>query len=192
MREAPMPSEPGKCYAKCLIQDKVLEKKFVGDFLVYTGEDVEKEGVTYREIITKEAGTRWEKKKADRNCLSPNPEDCMVWCLIEVPEESALFYEVTDTSLVKEYKLEAIYTTPIAKKGGYTEWKEVICESDISPALYTKIQENLSVKGYNIGNDNKGKMSSTTQAALKEFQIDYALPIGGLNIETMEALGVDY
>ncbi len=29
------------------------------------------------------SGTEWVKKKADRNCLSDDPNDCLVWCLVE-------------------------------------------------------------------------------------------------------------
>lgn len=31
--------------------------------------------------------TKWVKRKADRNCISEDPNDCLVWCLIEVPAE---------------------------------------------------------------------------------------------------------
>jgi hypothetical protein len=27
---------------------------------------------------------RWIKRQADKNCCSGNPEDCLVWCLVEV------------------------------------------------------------------------------------------------------------
>jgi len=30
------------------------------------------------------ASNQWVKKKADRNCLSADPNDCLVWCLVEV------------------------------------------------------------------------------------------------------------
>jgi len=33
------------------------------------------------------ATTRWEKGKATAACLSANPEDCRVWCLVEVPAQ---------------------------------------------------------------------------------------------------------
>ena len=32
---------------------------------------------------SKLATSRWEKRKADKNCLSSDPNDCLVWCLIE-------------------------------------------------------------------------------------------------------------
>ena len=37
------------------------------------------------EIEVAAASSKWVKKKADKNCLSANPEDCLVWCLVETP-----------------------------------------------------------------------------------------------------------
>jgi hypothetical protein len=44
------------------------------------------EDVTER-IEVSPASTRWEKGKATAACLSANPEDCRVWCLVEVPAQ---------------------------------------------------------------------------------------------------------
>jgi hypothetical protein len=38
-------------------------------------------------IETKPASTKWVKKQADASCLSANPDDCLVWCLVELPAE---------------------------------------------------------------------------------------------------------
>ncbi len=38
-------------------------------------------------IETKPASTKWVKKKADKNCLSADPNDCLVWCLVEQPAQ---------------------------------------------------------------------------------------------------------
>lgn len=45
-------------------------------------------------ILIQSDTTRWVKRKADRNCLSTDPNDCLVWCLIRVPAE----YEVAQES----------------------------------------------------------------------------------------------
>ncbi len=37
------------------------------------------------QIETAPASTKWVKKKADKNCLSADPNDCLVWCLVETP-----------------------------------------------------------------------------------------------------------
>ncbi len=44
------------------------------------------------EVITetteiKPASSQWIKKEANQNCLSADPRDCDVWCLIEIPAE---------------------------------------------------------------------------------------------------------
>ena len=44
--------------------------------------------------IVKAAGTKWIKKRADKNCLSNDPNDCMVWCLVEIPVE----YQLTNSN----------------------------------------------------------------------------------------------
>jgi len=38
-------------------------------------------------IETKPASSKWVKRQADKNCLSADPNDCLVWCLVEVPAE---------------------------------------------------------------------------------------------------------
>ncbi len=36
-------------------------------------------------IETSPASTKWVKKRSGDNCLSADPDDCMIWCLVEVP-----------------------------------------------------------------------------------------------------------
>ncbi len=44
------------------------------------------ETVTDR-IETKPAVMKWTRKTTDANCLNANPDDCMIWCMVEVPAE---------------------------------------------------------------------------------------------------------
>ncbi|NNE30035.1 MAG: hypothetical protein HKN16_10375 [Saprospiraceae bacterium] len=37
--------------------------------------------------VLKPASTVWEKRKSERPCNSPDPEDCLVWCRVDVPAE---------------------------------------------------------------------------------------------------------
>ncbi len=41
--------------------------------------------------ISQSSGHKWVKKRADKNCLSNDPDDCMIWCLVEIPEEFRTF-----------------------------------------------------------------------------------------------------
>ncbi len=40
--------------------------------------------------------TKWVRKKADRDCLSADPDDCFVWCMVEVPAQYQLIYRQVD------------------------------------------------------------------------------------------------
>ncbi len=80
----------------------------------------------------------------------------------------------------------------LVKAGGFTEWKEVVCESDITPDLYRKVQEALVAKGYNIGTAGiDGAFGAASKAALVKFQRDNGLPVGQMDIETLKALGIN-
>jgi len=292
------------------------------------------------------ASTKWVKKKADRNCLSADPNDCLVWCLVEVPARNRTITKrvregcaegysdngddctrtvdipaeyttrtwrkletaastrqievpaeyktisrrvvktpattrsvevpaeyttrtirklVTDagTSVARKPKLTSSYTTKVrkpcpsgyvidnsasgvsgaggsgsmgdgdciqveaidatfgsvskrvlktpastrtidipaeyttitkrnlVKKGGFTEWREVLCPENVTGYTTRQIQQALKDRGYDPGPlDNS--MGSRTKAALAKFQKDNGLPVGNLNFETLKALGVSY
>lgn len=179
--------EPGKCYAKCLIQDKY--ETYEEELLIYTGEDPEIEGVEYEKIVFAPAKNKWVKKKADKNCRSADPNDCLVWCLENEPEVSESYYVVVDTNLVKEYKVESISYRELAEPGGYTAWKEIICEEDLTERFWTKLQMALISKGYIKADKIMGR---ATKEALVHYQKSNGLAVGSLTLETLDHLEVDY
>ncbi|MEM9547479.1 MAG: peptidoglycan-binding domain-containing protein [Bacteroidota bacterium] len=184
-----MPSEPGKCFAKCLMPDKY--ETYEEDIIVFTGADSETKGVILEEIVLSPATTTWEKKIADRNCMSNNPDDCLVWCLIEVPEVTKEYLIVTDTNLIKEFRIEKITYQELVKAGGFTEWREVICAADIDKRLYIRIQETLIKKGFGDNIVPNGVVSRPTKEALVNYQKLNGLPVGALDMETLTSLGID-
>lgn len=173
--------------------------------------------VTENKLVT-EATKMWVRGKADKNCLSANPKDCEVWCLKEVPavytkvskrvEKTPAFTNEVDVAAVtkvvprkkiieaeRENKIDvpATYKTimkkVLVKKGGYQEWKEVLCEPMVTDNKISEIQNALKREGYDPGIiDNQ--MGGKTKQALIKFQQDKGLPVGNLNLETLKALGV--
>jgi len=212
------------------------------------------------------ASTKWVRRKGDKNCLSANPDDCMVWCLVEVPTQyetvtktimkvppttkevmlpaeyktlkktvmitppttreitvPAEYLTIKKTVMVKpaetrvieipgEYKTikKRVMTEPaqtrmievpaefktmsnrrLAKQGGYSEWKEVLCQNKIDNIKIKEIQEALRKRGYNPG-PSDDVFGQQTKTALIQFQKDKSLPIGQLDFETLKALGVSY
>ncbi len=164
------------------------------------------------------ASQKWVKGVADKNCLSSNPKDCEVWCLKEVPavyqkvskkveKVAAVTNEVEIAAVTKvvprkklvysayetKTDIPATYKTimkkVLVKKGGFQEWKEVLCEPKITDTKIADIQKALTREGYDAGRiDNQ--MGGKTKQALIKFQQDKGLPVGNLNIETLKALGV--
>ena len=189
--EAGMPSGPG-CYAKCLIPDQYESRPI--PIIEYTGEAYNDPNVKAERITIKEATSKWVKKKADKNCRSRNPDDCLVWCLIETKAEYYDYYTVTDTIANKEFNIQTIEQKEITKVGGFTEWKQVVCENQITPQLYRDLQTALIDFDYipEIERNGNPGFSPTIKAALLKFQKDNSLPQGQLDVDTLVALGVGF
>ena len=187
----PKDFEQGKCYAKCLVTDQYAEDS--EEYIVYTGdeslEDVDFETIS---IEIKAASTRWVKKKADKNCQSADPDDCLVWCLEESPAETKEIRVLKDTSQTTNYEIQSIAQYTLDEKGGFTEWREVLCEKDITLTVVKRIQSSLRELGYYDGqNARVANLAPKTKASLTAYQKDHQLPVGNLDFETLDALGVE-
>lgn len=184
----PMPHEPGKCYAKVLLPNAVNESEII--LPVYTGDDAEYSlDVEIRKVILEHGSeAKWVKKKADRNCLSADPEDCLVWCLVSTPEVAEFYEIVTDTTSNKAFELTRIVTRK--REGGETDWAEIVCENDIDDNLYTDIAMLLIGKGFLKENEAIDYFSPEMKAALAQYQRNNGLASGALTIESLIHMGL--
>jgi hypothetical protein len=245
INDMPPNAEPGKCYARCFTADQyefkeeqVIDKpasvkmknipatyKTVYDTVVVKA--AYKKTLTVpavydtisEEVVTRQATTKWVQKTADAECLSANPKDCQVMCLVEIPAEkktitrrvekvpaSTTTIDIPATIKVVPRKVidvparqekedvPATYKTimkkNLVKKGGFQEWHEILCSQDLTSDRIMRIQTSLKNEGYDPGViDNK--FGPKTKEALLKFQQDKGLPIGNLNMETLKALGVN-
>ncbi len=174
----------GKCYAKAMIPDEY--GNLTSSYPVYIGKGTP-EGVEEKAIVLMPASTKWVKKK-DSKCNSSDPNDCLVWCLVEVPSEVKTVLIVKDTTKIKDFEMRTFEKRVLAKAGGVTELVEIICEKEENTALFRDISTSLVARGYmktaqEIKND-------ALNSALIKFQKDKGLPVGNMNILTMKALGV--
>lgn len=227
------------------------------------------------QVMITPASTKWIKKLGNKNCLSANPEDCQVWCLVDVPavyksveskvkgtcpngytadgddctrsipvapvmgsrkvtklktpastreiaipavyktitkkviktaasskeeEIAAVYKEQTRTvvetpATTREIDVPEVKTTVTKTKlvtaGGFTEWKEVVCEGQMTSELIRSLQLALQREGFPPGPiDNI--FGVQTKAALKKYQEAKKLPIGNLDVQTMKSLGLKY
>ncbi len=162
--------------------------------------------------------TRWETGKVDPNCLSPNPADCRVVCLVEVPAKYTTYsrkvletpsytrelnipaeIKITTKRILKNpastmaYEVPATYKTTMKRqlvKKGFIEWKEVICSDQINTDLVKNVQKALNDKGYDAGPVD-GAWGGKSLVAMNKFQEEKGLPVTKvISLETLQALGV--
>ena len=117
--------------------------------------------------------------------------------VVEIPAEygSTTRRVVKTPATTRTVEIPAQYATVtrrnLVKKGGFTEWREVLCGEKVTGYTIRQIQSALSSRGYDPGpNDNI--LGSRTKAALTKFQKDNNLPVGQLDMETLKALGINY
>jgi hypothetical protein len=175
----------GKCYAKAMIPDKFGKSSKV--YPVYTG-DGKPDGVEEQTIVLQDPTTKWVKKKSDANCLSADPNDCYVWCLVEVPSEKVVAMIVKDTTKIKAFQMQSFEKNTLLETGGVTKLVEVLCENDENTSIFQNLSTALLRRGYLKATQNT--KNEVLIAALVQFQKDKGLPVGNINIKTLEALGV--
>lgn len=69
------------------------------------------------------------------------------------------------------------------------EWKRVLCQTNMTKDLITRIQQALTNKGFNPGPID-GQIGSGTMHAVDRYQQKNNLERGGLTLNTIKALGV--
>ena len=88
-----------------------------------------------------------------------------------------------------EYK--SVSRRQLVKKGGFSEWREVVCDADITSDLVRRVQSALMSRGFDVGTAGADNvMGAATKAALVKFQKENNLPVGQLDLETLKVLGV--
>ena len=72
---------------------------------------------------------------------------------------------------------------------GRLEWRRVMCETNITPEVITRVQQALQASGHHPGPID-GVIGAQTTAAIKAYQKQKGLAVGGLTYETLKSLGI--
>ncbi len=125
--------------------------------------------------------------------FTDNGDDCIRFAEIPAEYTSRSYQKVKTPTQIKEVEIPAEFATvtkkTLVKQGGYTVWKEVLCEDQINGNTIYAIQRALKNRNYDVGNVDQ-VLGSQTKAALTQFQRDNGLPIGQLDVDTLNLLGV--
>jgi len=70
------------------------------------------------------------------------------------------------------------------------QWRQILCETNTTPAVVKRIQNALISAGYRLGFEPDGKLGPGTQSVIRRYQQDNNLPTGGLTLSTIQKLGV--
>jgi hypothetical protein len=197
-----------------LVSDTVLVKpasvKYVGGTITYE--------TTTEEVLVTPETSRWVRMKYDTTCVSKVPEECLVYVLkyypavykkvtkkvqkpssetkeVAVPAEYKITKKKVLVSAAREVKEELpptykkIMRKEILSKGGDVVWTEIICQKDLTKDKIMSVQQALKEAGYDAGTPD-GAMGAQTKLALSKYQKDKGFPVGNLDIETLNALGI--
>jgi len=185
--EFPPAVKDGQCYMKYIAPEKTITQ--TKKIYVYIGdEDLEEVDIKYENIEISPAESKWEKKVLE-NCVSKNPNDCIVACLVETPAKYEVFKILQDTSQSSNFKTVEIQNEILISKGGEVEWVNIVCANDLTHSLKTKIQIELKARGYYQG-EISGELNTATFDALKNFQKENQLRIGLLDLDSISKLGI--
>ena len=124
------------------------------------------------------------KKEKYPDCVSSNPHDCIVACFEETPEVTKKLNIVTDTTQVKDFKVETIEFKKLIEKGGQQMWLGVVCRNKLTPNFIKRLQRALQEVGSYDG-EISGELFGDTLESLKAYQTNHNLPVGFVDLESM-------
>ncbi len=96
--------------------------------------------------------------------------------------------EVT-TAIPAEYTTK---TNTVMTSAAKSEWRQIVCETNATPAKLSEIQNALTKAGFATGRSD-GTIDAGTLAAVRGYQKAKGLPVDGdryINVATVRALGV--
>lgn len=98
---------------------------------------------------------------------------------VEAPKEQVTTIPAVYTDMPKQVKVSE----------ADMEWREILCETNTTPDVVSRLQAALRDKGYDpVWID--GVYGSETRAAVDAYQRDHGLATGGLTMKTLQHLGV--
>ncbi len=188
MNVPPRPdARPGECFKLAEIPREFRTE--TQTFYEFTGDTIPQAGVVKTEVELSPRLEDWIKKPYD-NCQSADPNDCLVWCQVVEEAEQVVFYEVRDTTAIKAFKKTNLEVKRLIKDKS-KEWVQVICENNINRTLIKTMSDSLRARNYFVVYDCE-KSPKCLMESLKRYQMDRMLPVGSINLVTLDSLGVAY
>jgi hypothetical protein len=147
-------------------------------------------------VETYEITTKWEKRSADRNCISNNPDDCLVWCLAEIRTPTGIRKITASTHALTDIEnINGVWLNPDVLK--LVQYK-VLCNDAITDKIKTAVAEALQSEDvyrnrYPLESEEYYLKYCMTnlQNALKKYQANQKFRVcNEFDLQSLIALGV--
>jgi len=189
--------EPGKYYTRCIFPTQFETIKSKLTYPIYTGDNIEQEYVFSSKVLIHDGYTEWISRQLTDLCPEKSKEDnkwCHFWYHKETLPVYKTIYVVEDTNRIKTFNLQKLDITKVVKHGGLSQLKERLssgCGHSQVTSIIT-IQKALIKKGYPLIGHKENQMDLITKNALIEYQKNNNLPVGQLDFETLQSLGLKF
>ena len=182
--------EPQIPYCSAVYITPATYKAVTEDLVIYAGDkEINKGWLETREIVTSPPTRKWSKQK-EANCESLKEEDCFTL----VSEEEGLMLKsytiLNDTTYISDYEIWTV-TGHQLNNNSTSKNITILCEKEIPTNLMESIQRRLVEEGYYRGMIS-GVLDLDSKVALMNYQESGGLPTAGLDIDTLERLGIDW
>ena len=194
--DIPPNARPGECYAKVLIpavtetltdRIQVSEEQRVLTRIVPAQYRVQQD-----RILVREGRSYWKQGRGPVEKMNQLTGEIL--CLVEEPP---LYKTIEKRVLVSpeqpEYKMvpaqfESVSKTQIMQ-AERLEWRRILCDTNVTPKIITRIQQSLQAKGYKVGPID-GTFGAQTLSAINQYQLKNDLATRGITYDTLNHLGV--
>lgn len=163
----------GQCYKKCILPDRYETKRV--SYPIYLGAD-EDAPVRLVTIVIAPPKKQWVKKSTGEISL------------VETPAVTKEIQILADTIFYRDFRVEQFETQQLVEKGGFQREVPVVCSDARTPNLFLQISGAL--KSYGYMEESKAQWDGKFNQAIQQFQKDNSLPVGDLNLETLQFLGI--
>lgn len=163
----------GKCYKNCIIPDRYADAKV--RYPIYTGTDPDAP-LRVETIQVTPPQNKWVKKATGEICLE------------QTPAVTKTVRVLADTLFYRDFRYESFDTKKLVEKGGFSRETEVVCSDERTPSLFLQIS--AALKSYGYMQESKTQWDMKFSQAVQQFQKDNSLPVGDLNLETLQFLGI--
>ncbi len=172
------------CYGT-LERDAIYEIVEVKHY-IFTGTDTTGLNVKVTKIQIVEPRRELVKKKV-KNCDAPDPKDCYIEVMQDIPPVTMNMYTLSGPEVTPEHDVRIERVERVKEPAGHVSIP-VVCPKNRSKVFIKRLQEALIAQGYPV--IVNGIYDQATQLSITDFQRSNKMAYGDLSLEVVSLLGV--